>query len=300
MNLALRPSDHVTLALGGGGARGVAHLGAIEGVLEAGITINRIAGISIGSIAGALYAFEPEIHSLQHRTLEFLQSPDFQSHHRRLFGTRPATEDESTGGVFSWYHRLTGYVRGNRLVHQVVSRKSLLSGDVLEDVVAQLLPDADLADAQVPLRVIAVDLLSGRRIVFDHGPLRTLVRASASLPGIFPPVEHEGMLLCDIGVFNSLPVLSARLCAEDFILAVDVSSELKPISHCDTALDVLMRMDEIGEAQFRSHVEQSADLIIRVNVADTEWYDFSRPEEVLAAGLAAARSTLGTSSAVAG
>ena len=300
MNLNLRTPANVTLALGGGGARGVAHLGAIQGILEAGISISRIAGISIGSIAGALYACDPEIHRVQQHTLDFLHSPGFQSHHQRLFGTRPAADDETTGGVFSWYHRLTGYVRGNRLVHQVVSRPSLLSGHVLEEVVESLLPETDLADLDIPLRIIAVDLLSGRRVVFNRGPLRTLVRASASLPGIFPPVEYEDMLLCDIGVFNSLPVLSARDTAEEFVLAVDVSSTIRPLPRCETALDVLMRMDEIGEALFRSQVEQAANQIIRVNVADTEWYDFSHPEEVLAAGLEAARQTLGSDTRIAG
>lgn len=281
-----------TLALGGGGARGVAHLGVIEGLLEADFRIERIVGTSIGSLAGALYAFEPDILRVQERAIDYLLSPKFADHQRTLFGAPPASGEERTGGVFSWYRRINEFLRAHSLLTRVVRKPSLLPGILLEDVVEHLLPDADIADAAVPISIVAVDLHSGRRVVLENGPLRLAVRASSSLPGIFPPVEWDDMLLCDIGVFCSLPLHVARSYQPRYLIGVDVSSPLKPLTQCVTALDVMMRMDEIGESLFRGHLGVEADLLISPDVESVEWFDFSACREVVEAGREAARRAI--------
>lgn len=96
-------------------------------------------------------------------------------------------------------------LRSCRSFERLAQTVSLLPAAVLDQFVHRFLPDADTADARTALSVVAVDLRSGRRVVLDRGPLRAAVRASASLPGIFPPVEWQGGLLCDIGTFDSLP-----------------------------------------------------------------------------------------------
>ena len=107
---------------------------------------------------------------------------------------------------------------------------------MLQDVVDNLIPDADISDAVIPLSVVAVDLRSGHMVVLEKGPLRDAVRASASLPGIFPPIPFNGMLLCDVGVFYSLPTTVARTYApKKCLVAVDVSSDLSPLPACETA-----------------------------------------------------------------
>lgn len=281
-----------TLALGGGGARGVAHLGAIEVLLNYHVPIQRIVGVSIGSLAGAMYAFNPDITAVQKQALDYLLSPAFQRHQQTLFGARPSAEDESTEGIFTWYQRVKQYLRANRLFHRVVRSPALLPGRILQDVVDYLLPDADIADARVPLVVVAVDLHSGRKVCLERGPVRDAVCASSALPGIFPPVSFGGMLLCDVGVFYSLPTSEARAFGRTHVVAVDVGSDLKPLTRCETALDVLMRMDEIGESLFRSHVVAEADLLVRPNVAGIEWFDFSSSAEMIEAGRLAATLAL--------
>lgn len=279
----------ITLALGGGGARGIAHLGVIRGLVRAGFTVERIVGVSSGSLAGALFAFNPDIESVVHRTLGYLLSPGFQSHQRTLFGASPGPGEVTTGGVFSWYARVMGYLRTNRMFHRVVSQPALLPGMVLTDFVTHQLPDADLVDAQIPMTVVAVDLRSGHKVAFERGPVRELVRASSSLPGIFPPVELDGMQLCDIGVFYSLPVTVARSYHPTCLVAVDVSSGLRSLPHCHTALDVMMRMDEIGETLFRKQVRYEADYVISPRVGGIEWFDFSKSKRLFDAGFEAAR-----------
>jgi len=286
---ALADGRPVMLALGGGGARGIAHLGVIEVLLDFNFRIERIVGVSIGSLAGAMYAFDPDIQRAQKRALDYLLSPSFQKHQQTLFGARPSPGEQTAGGLFSWYDRVQKYLRAHKIFRRAILQTSLLPGIVMKDVVDNLLPDADIADAQIPLSIVAADLLSGHQVILEKGSVREAVRASSALPGIFPPVETGGMLLCDIGVFYSLPTTVARSYSPETLIAVDVASDLKPLSKFETALDVLIRMDEIGETLFRKHVRDEADLIIQPNVSAVEWFDFSSPEQLIAAGREAAR-----------
>jgi len=286
-------SCSTALALGGGGARGLAHLGVIESLLNAEISLNRIVGVSIGSLAGAMYAFNPDIHNAQKTGLEYLLSEEFQRHQKIMFGTQGSDgAAETTGGVFAWYSRAKDYLRANRIFHRVISHPSLLPGLVLRDVVDNLLPDADIADAVIPLSIVAADLRSGHKVILERGSVREAVRASSSLPGIFPPVEFEGMLLSDVGVFYSLPTTVARSYGMHQVIAVDVSSDMQRIQDCGTALDVLMRMDEIGESLFRKQVRDAADLVISPDVSGIQWFDFSTPRELIETGRTAGQDAM--------
>ncbi len=280
----------ITLALGGGGARGISHLGVIDGLCEAKFPIGRVVGVSIGSLASAMYAFNPDIKKTIAKALGYLLSESFQMHQETLFGAR-RDSDENTGGVFSWYSQVMKYLRANRTWHRAITRPSLLPSAIMLDVVTNLLPDADISEAKIPLSIVAVDLHSGHQVVLERGPVRDAVRASSAIPGIFPPVKWDQMLLADLGTFCSLPTVIAQSYASGPVVGIDVSSRVKHLANCDTALDVLMRMDEIGEALFRKHVTAAADFIIRPAVAFTEWFDFSHPESLINRGRKAARQS---------
>ena len=288
----MKPESAV-LALSGGGARGVAHLGAIEVLLESGFRVERLVGVSIGSLVAAMYAFEPDIDRVRERALEFILSEKFQQGcQRHLSGTRPSNGDENVRQTLSVYGRVAGYVRANRLFHRLVTRPSLLPRLILDDVIAHMVPDADIADAAVPLSIVAVDLRSGRRVELERGPVREAVRASKSLPGIFPAVEWDDMLLADIGMFDSLPTVVARSYTDGCVIGIDVGAVSRPWSQGNTALAALMRMDEIGEAMLRTHSRNAADLIITPAVAHVDRFDFSAPLKLIEAGRIAARETL--------
>jgi NTE family protein len=195
--------------------------------------------------------------------------------------------------VFAWYSRVMSYLRGNRTFHRAVTQPSLLPKAIMLDVVTHLLPDADISEAKVPLSIVSVDLHSGHQVVLERGPVRDAVRASSAIPGIFPPVAWDDMLLADLGTFCSLPTVIAQSYGNGPVVGVDVSSRLKHLTHCNTAMDVLMRMDEIGESLFRKHVQAAADFIIRPGVSHTEWFDFSNPELLISLGRKAARQYSG-------
>jgi NTE family protein len=289
-----RPS--AVVALGGGGARGLAHLGALKAMLEADIRIERIVGTSMGSLVGAVTAFEHSIDEICLGVLEFIESPAFKSKQEALFGANPSSPGQASRGILGWYDRLRSYLWAQQLVHRVFRRRSILPGKVLEDIVAQLVPDVDIADTDIPLSIVTVDLLSGQPVVLERGPLRKAVVASAAIPGIFPPVAWENKLLCDLGVIDSLPAELARSYASELVIGIDVGPTQERLEKIESALHVLLRMDEIAERLARRRSRQAVDLLIRPEVGDCAWFDFTRPSHLIDAGLRAGRKALASMS----
>ena len=285
-------NEETVVTLGGGGARGLAHLGVLAVLQGAGVPIHRVIGVSIGSIAGALFAFGADIEEVQQRVVGYLESPAFQVHQTAMYGAKRRDEDDPEETATGWFTRVRKYLRANRVFHRVIMRPSLLPGRVLDDAIDALLPDADISDALRPFSVVAVDLRSGRRVVIERGSLRKAVRGSSSLPGIFPPVEMDGKLLADIGVIMSLPTEVARQYEPRHVIAVDVTPDLPFIEDFDSALDIMLRMEDIAGQMFRRRMAQIADVVIRPDVGHLEWMDFSSVRKVIALGRDAARRAL--------
>lgn len=287
------PQRKAVVALGGGGARGLAHLGVMQAIGESGVQTEQIVGVSMGSLVGAMCAIDPDIQRVQAKAIELLRSPVFQRKQELLFGASlPVQGEETSSSYFAWYGRIKNYLRTHRKLSRAVSSPSLMAETAFEEAIDYLLPDIDLQEVSTPLSIVAVDLLSGHRIVLESGPLRQAVRASIAIPGIFPPVPWGNLLLADIGVVDSLPTIIARSYASDLTIGVDVGQEHTSIQECNTALDVLMRMQDIGEILLRRHVMDAADVIIRPNVGSVAWFDFSEPERLIDAGRKAAHQTL--------
>lgn len=282
----LSQSDATVLALGGGGARGIAHLGALQAIQASGVTIDRVVGTSIGSLVGAMFVTEPSLSTTTQKAVEFVTSDAFAKKQESLCGANPKNEREGKSPRHdwsSWYDRIKTYLWARHLLRRIFTRRSLLSGRILHEVVDQLIPDIDISETLIPLSIVAVDLRSGHQIVLERGSLRQAVLASASIPGIFPPVEVESWLLADFGVLESLPTEVARSYGQH-VIAVDVGPSLQAAPQCNSALDVLLRMDEIGERLYRRHAVGMADILIRPNVGHLPWFDFSSPLSLIEAG----------------
>jgi NTE family protein len=275
------------VALGGGGARGLAHLGVMQSIGESGVHTERIVGVSMGSLVGAMCAVDPDILRVQAKAIELLHSPIFQLKQEILFGASPPKDEESSGGAFSWYGRIKKYLNAHRKLTRAVTGPSLISAAPLQESIEHLVPDIDIQDLATPLSIVTVDLLTGQRVVLEKGPLRQAVQASASIPGIFPPVPWGDMLLSDIGVIESIPTVVAQAYASDLTIAVDVGQDCSKITECKTALEVMMRVDDICERLMRRHALTGADMIIRPDVGNIAWFDFSEPERLIAEGRAA-------------
>ncbi len=182
------------LALGGGGAKGFAHLGVLEVLGDAGIEFDVVAGTSIGSLIGAAYASDSmeKLHKIAN-DINLLDIP-------LLLGpTWPSK------GFFSGARVL-------RILDQCVSVKNI-------------------EELKKPYAAVAVDLNSAETVTFTKGELRTAVRASISIPGVFKPVEFEGKLLVDGGILEPLPVAAVKSLGADLVVACDLLSNLEGSKH---------------------------------------------------------------------
>lgn len=297
----LDSSPRAVIALGGGGARGIAHLGCMEAIGEAGVQTERIVGVSIGSLVGALYAAQQDIHAAKAKAIQLLSSPIFSQKCGQMLGpnVEELNHDARNGSnrldarwFNRWYATFETLLRNGRRLGKMIRGPAILPNDLLVEVIERLLPDIDLQELATPMSVVAVDLVSGRQVVLEHGSLRKAVLASMSIPAFFPPVPWGEMRLSDIGVLNSIPTTVARSYRPNLTIAVDVSGSMRPIKSFGSAFDVLMRMEEIGEKLCRDNSQTAADLTIRPNVGERPWYDFSSPEKLVSAGLSEGRAVL--------
>ena len=278
-----------TLALGGGGARGIAHLGAMEVLRELGVRIEHIVGVSIGSLAGALCALNEDIGHVQERVTSLVTSEEFKRRQSKMFSTAPATEEPSTSGLFAWWNQISRFFGARRRIIDLLSRPSLLPTDFIQNIIDALLPDIDIRDVRIPLTIVALDLQSGQQVTLTRGSLRSAVLASTAIPGIFPPVEMQGRQLVDIGVIDALPVAVASDYGSDLTIAVDVGAAVEPSAPLTTAKDIFLRINDLTERHVRRYTRGMANLIIRPPVSGMPWYDFSQPTELIDCGRVATR-----------
>jgi NTE family protein len=294
------PSLKVALALGGGGARGLAHIGALEVLQDEGVPITSLVGVSVGSIAAAAFAFDPDAHKLRENGMRYLTSPEFRKYSTGVSANakdRIAHSDhegphQNGNGNGSWFSKILDYLRANRAFHRMILGSSLLPGKILEEVVEAFVPDADIADAKVPLTIVAVDLITGREVEITRGPARRAVLGSASLPGIFPPVEYGGCLLADVGVISAVPCHAARRGGADRVIAIDVTMHPPRNKHFPSAVDVMLRLQDVASSLFLNLVLQQADVVIRPEVSHLQWTDFRTIPDTIERGRIAAHASM--------
>ena len=177
----------IGLALGGGLARGIAHIGVLEVLEREGIHIDIIAGTSIGSAVGALYAKE-----------------------------KKAALVKAQAKSLDWK-------RVAALVDPVFSAGGLLGGRRIMNLLRRFIGDVKFRDLEIPLACVATDLISGDEVILNKGSVIEAVRASISIPVIFSVVRKDGRFLIDGGLVNQVPISVAKKMGADFIIAVDIS-----------------------------------------------------------------------------
>ena len=188
--------------------------------------------------------------------------------------------------------------------HSVVSRavrsQSLLPSSILRDLINPLIPDIDIQDLPLPMQIATVDLHSGERVILQSGSLRRAIRASMSIPGVFPAVHHNGQLLSDIGSFDLVPTdISSDATklkgVSEATIACDVGQQIDERTKCKSALDVFLRSQFLGEQTLRKISLARADYVVRPNLRNSEWFDFSDPSSIIQAGYQAGKDLFATS-----
>lgn len=246
----------VALVLGGGAARGFAHVGVLRVLEDARIPVELIVGTSVGSLVGALYADGHNARALEHLSRD-LERDDFFD-----FGLAPAL----FGNGLARGERLEAWVRDHLRTHR-------------------------LERLAIPFAAVATDLDDGSVVVLDRGDVARAVRASCAIPGVLEPVELDGRLLVDGGVVANLPVKVARELGADVIVAVDVtevSGEARPSSF----VEVVMRAVTILTHEGVAESARGADVLVAPAVGEVDLLDFDAKDRAIAAGEAAARAQL--------
>lgn len=276
----------ICLALGGGAARGLAHLGVLTVLEEAGIPLHMITGTSFGALIGGLYATRPDARYWTERVNAFLH--DSRSRMASLEFIRRMEEPEIHPGFITDMAHLIrkGYFWG-----MTAARPAFISEEEYEELIYPLVPDIAIEESKIPFGCVATDLRHGKRAYFIRGPLRKAVCASCALPGIFPPVIDDDMLLVDGGWVERSPVRCARTMGAEIVIAVDVSRDI-PLFEGKSGLDIILRADAVARLHLNEFLMQEADLVVRPAISDIHWADFSNPKEIYRRGETAAKETL--------
>lgn len=272
------------LALGGGGARGVAHIGVAQALEAAGLRPRLITGTSMGAVVGAVYAQDPEGDAGWTRLTEFLDSELFRR--TKVEFIQPAEERGSLA------HRARYFVQRAYMHGRILTRPSILSLDVIREVVEFFVEEGYLEDTRVPFAAVATDMGNGQTVTLNQGSIREAVLASMSIPGFMAPVELNGRQLMDGGVVSLVPIESAVALGATRVVAVDVEKKLPELKTRLSALDYIFRADEIQGNELRRFKNRAADLVLVPEVGDIHWSDFRAVEEVYAAGRAVIEQNL--------
>jgi NTE family protein len=175
-------------------------------------------------------------------------------------------------------------MRQRLLVNISVNKISLFSLKNLIRFIDAVIPKVRIQDLPRPFAALSNDILTGREVILDRGDLRTAVLAATNIPGFFPPVPLEGMLLVDAGITQMVPVKAAGEHFGGPVWAVDVSQELEPMTGRENLVDLTYRYAAITQHCLRLLQLEEADRVLRPDVEGVEWFDFSRLDELVEAG----------------
>lgn len=269
------------LALGGGGARGLAHIGVLRVLEKEGIKPRAIAGCSIGSLIGGLYAYYGDSQKVEEFILEAIKNPVF-----RVLGF-DKLEGYNRNNAKNYFEQFLDYL-GQRIKAVMALERISYFEMSQADEIFNILPDASIEKFRIKYSAVATDLLSGREINIRSGSLREAVRASSTVPGIFPPVRLDGYLLIDGSATDTIPAAKVRALGADRVIAVDVSHDLKSASEPKNVYDVMFRTEAVTSHHLSRLRLKEADIVITPDVKHLSWTDFSRSEEIIKAGETAA------------
>src|SRR5216684_2724749 len=276
----LRP--RICVVLSGGGARGIAHIGVLKVLEDLKIPIDCIAGTSMGAVVGGLYASGMSARDIE----STMRSVDWQE----AFRDAPPRRDLAFRRKQDDRNFLVRLPLG--LKHgQILLPKGFIQGQKLQETLRQLTlqfnDSTDFDQLPTAFRAVATDLESGEAVLLDKGDLAIAMRASISAPGLFAPVETQGLLLVDGGLAENLPIDVARQMRADILIVSDVSFPLQPRSALDSALSISNQMLAIlvrKETDRQRATLSTSDILIEPILGSTSSTDFTAAASSIAAG----------------
>jgi NTE family protein len=235
----------VGLALGGGGAKGVAHIGVLQALEEARVKPDYIAGTSVGAMVAAMYAFNVNINTIANiaRDLTLAQITTFK-----------------------------------------LNKTGFFTADPLKEILIEYLGEVNIEDATIPLSIVATDLTSGEEVIFTEGPLADAVCASASIPGVYIPMRLNGRILVDGGIVQNVPIRPLKAMGAGVIIASQLGG-VQAYEEPKNVLDVMRNAFDIALSQRTKQEVKQADLLIAMDLRDFSIADNTqRYDELFAIG----------------
>ncbi|MDD3905108.1 MAG: patatin-like phospholipase family protein [Candidatus Omnitrophica bacterium] len=248
----LKHKKKVALVLGGGSARGIAHIGVLKVLQAERIPVDMVVGTSMGALIGAGYALGIPIHKMEEMAYSFT---------------------------------------ANKLMDPTIPRMGLLAGGKLELAIRGLIDNSAFTDCKIPFAAVTTNIETGEEVVHQSGDLVKSIRASCSWPGIFNPVSIGGKLLVDGGIKNSVPTKIARALGAEYVLAVDVGFCVKegPIKN---VFQILLQAFQITGEELNKYQAIDADFVIKVNLGHIDQVAFERSRESVQLGIEAAQNAM--------
>lgn len=272
------------LALGGGGARGLAHIGVLKVLEQKGLEIHSITGCSMGAIIGGLYAYFGSIRQVEDFILDIINHPKFLE-----LGIDKLSENHKPDK--NYFEQFFDYIGTRVQALRALNRLSYFDEE-LADEMYSVIPDVPVEKFKIKFSAIATDLISGEEINFAEGSLRKIIKASSAIPGIFPPVKYNKYFLIDGSASESVPAGKVRDIGADRVLAVDVTRELKIIEEPKNVFEILYRAEDISSYHLSMIRLKEADIVISPDVKNLSWADFDETEKIIAAGEKAANENI--------
>ena len=259
----------VGLALGGGAARGLAHLGVIKALVESNIPIDIISGTSIGAMIGAIYGANPNIDAAIKNISEYIESPDFDR-------TRLDLIKESSLEPNSYFGSLKKVVRTGLFFAVSIRQNSFISEKTYRSNMEQILPPGNIEDCPVKLGLVSMNLRNAREEVSTSGEIIEKVMSSCAIPGIFPPVHSGADTFVDGSWINPIPVSIAKNLGANFVIAVDVAPGMDQEEKELNGFEVTLRAAEGSREYLKEIGMDQADVPLNVDLSDMHWADFSK------------------------
>lgn len=268
----------IGLALGGGGARALAHIGVIKILEELDIKIDFISGTSMGAIVGGLYALNPKA-----QILEEMIRGSLNKYKKDLASFKSYTMGSSVEEKKMFLEKAFNFVKDLYLWNLKIVKPYLIDPKPLSRVLKDLFKDSTFNDCKIPFIATAVDIITGEIITLDSGSMFRAVVASSALPGVFPPLKVKNRVLVDGGALIPLPasILKDRV---DFIIGVSTEQKFKPLQDIKNALDVLFTVDRLRYLKVIEYGLKDSDFIITPNVGDYFWSDFDAVDRMISDG----------------
>jgi NTE family protein len=281
-----KPRPKVVLVLSGGGARGSAHIGVIKKLEDYHVPVDLVVGTSMGSIVGGLYASGWSIEDIESKIATIDWGAVFNDKLPRQVRTFRRKSDDA---------RFLVPVKMRFKGIKPYLPPALLGGQNMELLFQGMEIDAtgerDFDRFPIPYRAVATDLSNGEVVVLSKGSLATAMRASMSVPGVFPPVELDGRPLTDGGMAANFPIRIARSLGADVVIGVDITSPLRPKEQLGNLLTRLDQMTSLLTTRNRADDMKAVkpeDVIMVPVLGDLSFSDFSKAGEAIKAGEVAA------------